>query len=682
MPPRGSLPLPKQFRFFAAVLTPDSIEKIKQTARIEEVVGDFVTLKRRGSNMIGRCPFHDEKTPSFTVNTARGIFKCFGCGKAGDSIKFVMEHEHFTYPEALKYIARRYNLEVEEREVTQEERVAESERESLFTVNEFAKNFFKTTLLETEEGQAIGLSYFKERGFTPETIEKFQLGYSPESFDALLKTAEEKGYKTEYLLKLGLIKENDKGRQYDAYRGRVIFPIHNISGRVIGFGGRVLKKTETAPKYINSPQNEIYDKSKTLYGIYFAKESIIKNDLCYLVEGYTDVTSMYQAGIKNAVASSGTSLTEDQIKLIRRFTENVTILYDGDSAGIKASFRGIDMILEQGLNVRVLLFPDGEDPDSFARKTPQDVLVAYLNENTRDFISFKTEVLVKDAGNDPVKRAEIIRDVVNSISLVPDAIKRSVFIRECAKMFDMEEPMLNSELNKILRNKRKKNQADEERATEEKALAAETSEKTPNDLGLAEYKPGELEELDLISQLVQQGHVTVQGKRKLENGDVESFDVKIADIILPEIREDGFIFNKNEYNQIVDLIEQISLTIEEEGEPYDAILIKKYDEEIKQAVIDIISFKLAKSDISPYRVSARLNEKEIMSTIDENLYHKVYQNINTMKLHRVDQIIFEKTHLLKTETEEEQITLILEEIRVWEDLRRLLSNMLGRVILK
>lgn len=663
------------------MLTPDSIEKIKQTARIEEVVGDFVTLKRRGSNMIGRCPFHDEKTPSFTVNTARGIFKCFGCGKAGDSIKFVMEHEHFSYPEALKWIARRYNIEVEEREVTQEEKIAESERESLFTVNEFAKNFFRQALLETEEGQAIGLSYYKERGFTQETIDKFQLGYSPESFDALLKTAEEKGYKFEYLQKLGLVKENDKGRRYDAYRGRVIFPIHNISGRVIGFGGRVLKKTETAPKYINSPQNEIYDKSKTLYGIYFAKEHIIKHDLCYLVEGYTDVTSLYQAGIRNVVASSGTSLTEDQIKLIRRFSENVTILYDGDNAGIKASFRGIDMILEQGLNVRVLLFPDGEDPDSFAKKTPEDELLAYLAQNTRDFISFKTEVLVKDAGNDPVKKAEIIRDVVTSISLVPDAIKRSVFIRECATMFSMEENMLVAELNKILRSKRRKN----EQAEEQQAQIIEPKEdlsQVPAEMKWPQNKAGELEELDLISQLIQVGHVSIQAKKMLENGDIENVNVKIVDIILPELREDGFVFNKQEYNEIVDAVEKLNFSIQYEGEPFDSVLLKEYDDQMKSAVIDIISFKLNKSDLSPYKVSHRLNEKEIMSTIDDNLYHKVYQTINTLKLLRVDQIITEKMDLLKTEMDEEQTTVVMEEIRIWEELRRLLSNLLGRVILK
>ena len=666
------------------MLTPDSIEKIKQTARIEEVVGDFVTLKRRGSNMIGRCPFHDEKTPSFTVNTARGIFKCFGCGKAGDSIKFVMEHEHFTYPEALKYIARRYNIEVEEREVTPEEKVAETERESLFTVNEFARNFFRTALHESEEGQAIGLSYFKERGFTPETIEKFQLGYSPESFDALLKTAEEKGYKAEYLIKLGLIKENDKGRRYDAYRGRVIFPIHNISGRVIGFGGRVLKKTETAPKYINSPQNEIYDKSKTLYGIYFAKESIIKNDLCYLVEGYTDVTSLYQAGIKNVVASSGTSLTEDQIKLIRRFSENVTILYDGDSAGIKASFRGIDMILEQGLNVRVLLFPDGEDPDSFAKKTPQEELVTYLSENTRDFISFKTDVLVKDAGTDPVKRAEIIRDVVTSISVVPDPIKRSVFIRECARMFDMEETMLNAELNKIIRNKKRKNQTDEENAVEVEA-PKEGYSQPPASVEWPEGKSGDLEELYLISHLILWGHLKVHYKTVTDNGDVETAESKIADIILSEIREDGFVFAKAEYNQLIDVVEKIRFSASyEEDISYDTVILRDYDDGIKQIVIDIISSKFMQSDMSKYNISHRLDEKEIMTTLNDNLHHKVYQTINAVKLQRVDQIVGERKNsdFLKADIDIYETTVLLEEIKIWEDLRRQLSNLLGRVIIK
>jgi DNA primase len=652
------------------VFTPDSIEKIKQTARIEEVVGDFVTLKRRGSNMIGRCPFHDEKTPSFTVNTARGIFKCFGCGKAGDSIKFVMEHEHFSYPEALKYIARRYNLEVEEREVTQEEKIAESERESLFTVNEFAKNFFKNTLHESEEGQAIGLSYFKERGFTPEIIEKFQLGYSPESFDALLKTAEEKGYKHEFLLKLGLIKENDKGRRYDAYRGRVIFPIHNISGRVIGFGGRVLKKTETAPKYINSPQSEIYDKSKTLYGIYFAKESIIKNDLCYLVEGYTDVTSMYQAGIKNAVASSGTSLTEDQIKLIRRFTENVTILYDGDSAGIKASFRGIDMILEQGLNVRVLLFPDGEDPDSFAKKTPQEELAAYLSNNTRDFITFKTDVLVKDAGSDPVKRAEIIRDVVTSISLIPDPIKRSVFIRECATMFSMEEAMLNAELNKILRAKWQKQNASTPNATAEDAPPAETENFLPPS---NEYRLGELEEFDLIVLLIKSGRREATTTVKNENGDPEIFESRVADLIINELREEAFVFDNPVYNEILTIIEKVNLEADNDT-PFEDVLIKNDDENIQKTTIDLITSK--------YSLSERWLEIDETIKLDHsNFYHVAIKTLNKLKLARVNNFIREKINALK-DPELENVDAVLEEIGIWNDIHKQINEIEGIVINK
>lgn len=663
------------------MLTPDSIEKIRQAARVEEVVGDFVTLKRRGSNLIGRCPFHDEKTPSFTVNPARGIFKCFGCGKAGDSIKFVMEHEHFSYPEALKFIARKYNIEIEEREVTPEEKQAENERESLFAVNEFARNYFRQTLHETEEGQVIGLSYYKERGFSADTIQKFQLGYSPESYDAFLKAAEEKGYKTEYLIKLGLIKENDKGNRYDAYRGRVIFPIHNISGRVIGFGGRVLKKTETAPKYINSPQNEIYDKSKTLYGIYFAKESIIKNDVCYLVEGYTDVISLYQSGIKNVVASSGTSLTPDQIKQIRRFTDNVTILYDGDTAGIKASFRGIDMFLEQGINVRVLLFPDGEDPDSFARKTPVDELQQYLNDNTRDFISFKTDVLIKEAGKDPVKRAEIVRDAVTSIALIPDPIKRSVFVRECSVLFEMEEAMLMAELNKILRSKKRKNQSEEDNAAEI-VKHKEGLSQIPAEEEWPQTSSGELEELYLISQLILWGHLTVQNKTQLKNGDVVGAEVKIADIILSEIREDGFVFFNEAYNEIVNAVENLRLSTEEHDESYDALLIKNYDENLKQAVIDIISSKLMQSDISKYRLSHRLDDKEIRSTVNENLHHKIYQTINATKLFRVDQIILEKRDLLKTEMDMEEMTILMEEIKIWQVLRLQLSNLLGRVILK
>ena len=655
------------------MLTPDSIERIKQAARIEDVVGDFVTLKRRGSNLIGRCPFHDEKTPSFTVNPARNIFKCFGCGKAGDSAKFVMEHEHFSFPESLKYLARKYNIEIEEREITPEEKQAETERESLFAANEFARNYFRQTLTETEEGQSIGLSYFKERGFSSETTEKFQLGYSPDSFDAFLNTAEEKGYKPEYLLKLGLIKENDKGRRYDAYRGRVIFPIHNISGRVIGFGGRVLKKSETAPKYINSPQNEIYDKSKTLYGIYFAKESIIKNDLCYLVEGYTDVISLYQAGIRNAVASSGTSLTLEQIKLIRRFTENVTILYDGDPAGIKASFRGIDMILEQGLNVRVLLFPDGEDPDSFASKNTEEDLAEYLKTHVRDFIGFKTDVLVKDAADDPVKRALIVRDVVNSISLIPDPIKRSVFIRESARIFSMEEAMLTAELNKILRNRRKK--ATEEEAMPEPEPDAELHvQQMKAEVEAAEKQAYLLPEDDLIRLLLLFGMHKTHVVFDDENGQTYETDTRVADILIPELREEAIPFSREVYNRILSRMESLNLTVMEEHGSFDELLLREEDEEIKEAVIHLIS--------TPHRTSERWVEKNpYLPKESDNLYHKLNITLNSFKLSRLERFLKESMERLKSAAPEETDG-ILQEIKIWEEIRREISQLLGRVILK
>jgi DNA primase len=655
------------------MLTPDSVERIKQAARIEEVVGDFVTLKRRGSNLIGRCPFHDEKTPSFTVNPARNIFKCFGCGKAGDSAKFVMEHEHFSFPESLKYLARKYSIEIEEREITPEEKQAETERESLFAANEFARNYFRQTLTETEEGQSVGMSYFKERGFSAEIIEKFQLGYSPESFDAFLNASAEKGYKEEYLIKLGLIKENEKGRKYDAYRGRVIFPIHNISGRVIGFGGRVLKKTETAPKYINSPQNEIYDKSKTLYGIYFAKDSIIKNDLCYLVEGYTDVISLYQAGIRNAVASSGTSLTGEQIKLIRRFTENVTILYDGDPAGIKASFRGIDMILEQGLNVRVLLFPEGEDPDSFASKNTEDALAEYLKTQVRDFIGFKTDVLVKDAGDDPVKRAQIVRDVVNSISLIPDPIKRSVFLRESARIFAMEEAMLTAELNKILRNRRRK--ASEEGEFGEPEPDADLHvQQMKAEAEAAEKQAHLLPEEDLIRLLLLFGTHRTHVVFNDANGQTYEADTRVADILIPELREEAIPFSREVHNRILARLETLNLTLHEEDGSFDEWLLREDDEEIKDTVIHLIS--------TPHRTSDRWTEKNpYVPKESDNLYHKLNITLNSFKLSRLERFLKESMERLKSAAPEETDG-ILQEIKIWEDVRREISQLLGRVILK
>ena len=431
-----------------------TIDRILDAANIVEVVSDFVTLRRRGANYVGLCPFHDEKTPSFSVSPARGICKCFSCGKGGNSVHFIMEHEQVSYYEALKYLAHKYNIEIQERQLSEEEKQRKTDRESMLIVNEFAQKFFATNLLENVEGRSIGLGYFRERGFGEDIIKKFGLGYSPEKRDALAQEAVRKGYKKDYLLKTGLCIESQQGSLYDRYKGRVIFPIHSLSGKVIAFGGRILKKDEKAAKYVNSPESEVYHKSDVLYGIYHAKQAIVKNDFCYLVEGYTDVLSMHQAGIENVVASSGTSLTPGQIRLIHRFTNNITVLYDGDAAGIKASLRGIDLILQEGLNIKVVLLPDGDDPDSFSKKQSAADFTAYIKAHETDFIRFKTNLLLEGAGNDPIKRAALIGDIVRSIAIIPDNILRTIYVQDCARLLSVDEKMLMREVNNIQRNKR------------------------------------------------------------------------------------------------------------------------------------------------------------------------------------------------------------------------------------
>ncbi|MBM3437254.1 MAG: DNA primase, partial [Bacteroidetes bacterium] len=434
------------------MITRDTVQTILETARIEEVVGDFVNLRKRGVNLLGLCPFHNEKTPSFTVSPVKGIYKCFGCGKAGNSVNFVMEHEHYTYPEALRFLAKKYNIEIEEAEQTPEQIQEINEKESLYAVTAFAQKFFTEQLLQTEEGKSVGLTYFKDRDFRVNTIELFQLGYSPDAWEAFTKTALKNGFNMGYLTRSGLTIEKD-GKHFDRFSARVIFPIHNLSGRVIGFGGRILKKDDKKAKYINSPESDIYNKSQVLYGIYFARNSIIKKNNCLLVEGYTDMISLFQAGFENVVASSGTSLTTDQIRLIKRYTPNITILYDGDEAGLKASFRGIDMILEQGMNVKIVVFPEGDDPDSFVRNHRTIEVEEFLAAEANDFIRFKTNILLREAQGDPIKKAELIKDIVQSISQIPDQIIRSVYVKECSVMMEMAEQTLMNEMNKLLRKK-------------------------------------------------------------------------------------------------------------------------------------------------------------------------------------------------------------------------------------
>ncbi|WKL42945.1 DNA primase [Flavobacterium sp. ZE23DGlu08] len=426
-----------------------TIDTVFETARVEEVIGDFVHLKRAGSNFKGLSPFSEERSPSFMVSPAKGIWKDFSSGKGGNSVAFLMEHEKFTYPEAIRYLAKKYNIEIEETEQTDEEKANTDVRESMYLVSEFAKTYFHNTLLNSEEGKAIGYSYFKERGFTNETIKKFGLGYSPEAWDAFTKEALGKGYKLEFLESTGLTIPRDD-RPFDRFKGRVMFPIQSMSGRVLGFGGRILTNDKKAAKYLNSPESEIYHKSKVLYGIFQAKQSIVKLNNCYLVEGYTDVIQFNQSGIENVVASSGTALTPDQIRLVNRLTKNITVLFDGDAAGLRASIRGIDLILEEGMNVKVCTFPDGEDPDSFAKKTSYDDLVLYLENNAKDFIQFKASLLMNEAKNDPIKKADLIRDMVVSISKIPDRIQREIYIQECSRIMDISEQVLVSTLAQLV----------------------------------------------------------------------------------------------------------------------------------------------------------------------------------------------------------------------------------------
>ncbi|MDB2555110.1 DNA primase [Flavobacteriaceae bacterium] len=431
------------------MISRSTIDRVFETARVEEVIGEFVQLKKAGSNFKGLSPFTDEKSPSFMVSPVKQIWKDFSTGKGGNAVSFLMEHEHYSYPEAIKFLAKKYNIEIEETVQSDQEKEQMNERESMFLVSKFAKDYFQDVLLNSTQGKAIGLSYFKERGFREDIIKKFDLGYCLDTWDSFTNEALKKGYDIKYLASTGvtIVREN---KQFDRFKGRVMFPIHSMSGRILGFGGRTLSSDKKTAKYVNSPESDIYHKSKILYGIYQAKKEIAKQDNCFLVEGYTDVISFYQSGIENVVASSGTALTSDQIRLVNRLTKNITVLFDGDAAGIRASIRGIDLILEQGMNVKVVTFPDGEDPDSFAKKHSEVALREYLEESSQDFINFKVSLLMKEASNDPVKKAGLIRDIVTSISKIPDSIQREVYVQECSRIMEISERVLFSELAQLI----------------------------------------------------------------------------------------------------------------------------------------------------------------------------------------------------------------------------------------
>lgn len=648
----------------------ETVEQILQAAHIEEVVGEFVTLKKRGSNLWGNCPFHNEKTPSFSVNPARNIFKCFGCGKAGDSAKFLMEHEHYTYPEALRYLAKKYNIKIEEKEQTPEEIMQQSIREKMFNINEFADKFFVDTLWNTEEGKTIGLQYFRERGYLNPIIEKFQLGYSPAKWDAFTTYAKQNGYSEELLEQIGLSLKGNKGL-YDRYHGRVMFPIHNLTGRVIGFGGRILVNDpeKKSPKYQNSPESEIYDKKQTLYGIYFAKNAIARQDECILVEGYFDVLRMHQIGIENVVASSGTSLTMEQIRLVKRYTKNITMLYDGDAAGQHAALRGTDMILSEGMNVRVVLLPPEHDPDTFGKEYSVEYVSNYLKENAKDFVRFKTELLLKDAENDPIKRGQVIREIVETISVIPDSIFRITYVKECSRLLDMPEQTLTNELNKILRAKLKKTLGIDENVIPETEATTTTpkQEETVED----QLPAGFFQERELVKLLLMYGKEMIIDERIDENGEKLLEQVSVAQFIVDDLKNDGFVFTNAVNQKIFNIFDK---AIDEGIIPDDSFFVSHEDETIAQLAADLLSSPYKLDQWEKYGIFVKREEDILRATVLSSIYR--YKDLIIEQRRRAVE------EELKTTVDPDDQLILLKRKKDLDDIRKTINKELGIVIAK
>ena len=650
----------------------ETISQILEAARIEDVVSEFVTLKKRGSNLIGVCPFHKEKTPSFNVNPARNIFKCFGCGKAGDSVRFIMEHEHYSYPEALRYLAKKYGIKIEEREQTPEELAAQNERERMFNINSFAQKYFSDTMMGTDEGQSVGLAYFHERGFRDAIINKFQLGYCPNSGSAFTEFATKNGYDKDLLIKVGL-SGSYENRIYDRYQGRVIFPIHNLTGKVIGFGGRILTKEKTKAKYVNSPESEIYNKSQTLYGIYFARNEISRLDNCILVEGYADVLSMHQAGIENVVASSGTSLTTEQIRMISRYTKNVTMLYDGDAAGIHAALRGTNMILEEGMNVRIVVLPPEDDPDTFVQNNPIEYVTKYLTDNAKDFIGFKTNLLLKDAQNDPIKRASVIKDIVETIAVIPDPIYRSTYIKECSRTLEMAEQTLTNEVNKILRAKYHKQlglnsqQGSQLSYQEYQAFQPQQQPIEPKD-----SKPiGFFQEQELVKILLTHGSETLEMEGKDEDDNDIVYTTTIASLIIDDLKNDGLLFRDPVHKKIFDAFDR---GLDTNQLPSAQDFTSSDDEDVAVLAANLLSTQYKLDDWRRHRI--------VVKTEDDVLKKAVLTSILRFK----DMVIEDRRASLVKELQEtsnpDDQLILLQKKKKLDDIRTRINRDLGIVITK
>lgn len=647
------------------MLDQNTVDRIIEAAQIQDVVSDFVTLRRRGVNLIGLCPFHNEKTPSFSVSPAKGIFKCFGCGKGGNAVHFVMEHEQISYYEALKQLARKYHIEFQERVLTPEEEAARNDRESMFMVNEFAQNYFVDTLHQHPEGKSVGLSYFLDRGFREDIIRKFQLGYCLNQRDGFSQAALKGGFNKKFLLKTGLSLESESGSMNDRFRERVMFPVHTLSGKVVAFGGRTLRKDEKIAKYVNSPESEIYHKGNELYGMYFAKNAIVKQDRCFIVEGYTDVISLHQNGIENVVASSGTALTQAQIRLIHRFTEHVTILFDGDAAGIKASLRGIDLLLEEGLNIQVLLLPNGEDPDSFARKHNSAFFIDYVKANATDFLRFKTNLLLHEAGNNPVMRASLVLDIVRSIAVIPSQVVRAEYVKECSSLLKVEEALLYHEINKL------------KSAEKQKGISQSTAVAPPEKVEVANQSKGnepeyrfQKEERCILQTLLRFGHQDMRTKaEKQQNAPFMS----IAQFIIDDIQNDGLEFQ----------------------DPIHQAILKEYQQQLKDEHFNAEKHFLYHANIQIAQLATDLlTEKYTLSKIHTKLKHQppdedklselvnrvMYEFKNAVLL----DIIKDKLQCMKVASEEkntERLEQLMEELKELDIIKRELAKELGERIL-
>lgn len=682
------------------IIDQPTVDRIIDAAEIVDVVSQFVTLKRRGVNYVGLCPFHTDSKPSFYVSPAKNICKCFACGEGGSSVHFIMKHEQLSYYEALKYLAQKYNIEVQERELTAEQKEAYNERESLFILNEYARDYFVNTLHQHMEGKSVGLSYFKERGFRDDIIKKFQLGYSLEQRDALTTTAIQGGYKKEFLVKTGLTLEGDN-YVVDRFRGRVMFPIHTLSGKVVGFGGRILKKAENTGKYVNSPESPIYSKSNELYGIFFAKQAISKADSCFLVEGYTDVISMHQAGVENVVASSGTALTHGQIRLIHRFTENITVIYDGDAAGIKAALRGIDLLLEDGMNIKVVLLPSGEDPDSFARKQNAESFNQFIKENEVDFIRFKTQLLLSDAGNDPIKRANLITDIVDSISVIPDNIIRAVYIKDCSMLLNVDERILVQEVNKKrLKHLDKASQQRPARTTSTTQQANSPMDMPPPDFMVpddiaggsatptvptkmvAHISPYDKYERNILYYVVRHGMEKIvdqeDEKAVREAGDMSKMTV--LDYVKFDLERDNLWLANETYKQVLD--EAIAKKTNPDFQP-SRYFIAHPDAVISQLAADLISDRYEQSKVHTRQFGEDVRVEDTPLAETKHLSKNVPWVLTELKNAYIENKLAELMSQLEKEKDFEVMRGLLVQIKELKEIKNVLAKVLGeRVVLK